>query len=58
MQTLMSVYYGDRMNVKFEGRNKAIAPYADNLNKVAQFDYDEMDLDKIDYQWNWDRFFF
>ena len=58
MQTLMSVYYWDRMNVKFEGRTKATAPFADNLNKMAEFDYDEMNLEEIDYKWNWDRFFF
>jgi hypothetical protein len=58
MQTLMSVYYGDRMNVQFEGRSKAVAQLANNLNKMATFDYEEMDLDKIDYKWNWDRFFF
>lgn len=58
MQTLMSVYYWDRMNVKFEGRTKSSSPYADNLNKMAEFDYDEMNLEEIDYKWNWDRFFF
>lgn len=58
MQTLMSVYYWDRMNVQFEWRTKGAAPYASNLNKMAEFDYDEMNLEEIDYKWNWDRFFF
>tara|TARA_R110002051_G_scaffold91273_2_gene160531 strand:- start:225 stop:398 length:174 start_codon:yes stop_codon:yes gene_type:complete len=25
---------------------------------MAEFDYDEMNLEEIDYKWNWDRFFF
>lgn len=58
MQTLMSVYYADRMNVEWVGRKISSNTVAKGLNKVAQFDYNEMGLDKLDYQWNWDRFFF
>jgi len=57
MQTLMSVYYNDRAEVEFEGRTSAGDAFAENINRLAKFDYDEMDLDKVDYQWNWDRFF-
>jgi hypothetical protein len=58
MQTLMSVYYTDKMNVSFQGRKETSRGAADTLTKIAEFDYDEMDLENIDYQWNFDRFFF
>lgn len=58
MQTLMSVYYNDRQVVNFAGRRASTNDVANNLNLMASFDYDEMELDKIDYKWNWDRFFF
>lgn len=58
IQTLMSVYYTDKMVVNFKGRKEAYNQVADNLTRMAEFDYDEMDLENIDYQWNWDRFFF
>lgn len=58
IQTLMSVYYNDRSIVEFAPRKSASQIYADTLNKMAEFDYDEMWLDEIDFQWNFDRFFF
>ena len=57
MQTLMSVYYNDRAVVEFEGRTSAGQAYAENINRLYEFDYDEMDMDVLDYQWNFDRFF-
>lgn len=58
IQTLMSVYYTDKMLVNFSGRKETNRAQAENLNRVAQFDYDEMDLESLDYQWNFDAFFF
>lgn len=58
MQTLMSVYYNDKMIVAFQWRKSTDAGKAENLNKLADYDYDVMELDKVDYEWNWDRFFF
>lgn len=57
MQTLMSVHYTDKATVKFTWRTETADKYAQNLNKIARFDYEEMDLDKINYQWYWDAFF-
>ena len=57
MQTLMSIYYNDKNVVEFEGVTAHTQCFADNINRLAEFDYGEMDLDKIDFQWNWDRFF-
>ena len=58
IQTLMSVYYTDKMLVNFAWRKENNRAQAENLNRVAQFDYDEMDLENLDYQWNFDAFFF
>lgn len=58
MQTLMSVYYTDKMTVQFDARKPTWIEKASNLNKIAEFDYDKMNLEQIDYQWAWDSFFF
>lgn len=57
MQTLMSVYHSDNMVVKFVWRKKINIEQAAQINRLAEFDYDEMELDKLDYLWNWNRFF-
>jgi len=57
MQTLMSVYYTDKPVVTFEWRTSSAQSYADNINRLVEFDYEEMELDKVDYQWLWDSFF-
>lgn len=57
VQTLMSVFYSDRMNVEFAARTKANIEQAANINLLAEFDYSEMKLEQLDYKWNWDRFF-
>jgi len=57
MQTYMSVYYNDKSVVEFEERSAWGKSYADNLNRLYEFDYDEMDVDKLDYQWAWDAGF-
>ncbi len=58
MQTLLSVYYADKMTVKWEGRKASNTGVAEALNRVCEFDYWEMGLDKLFYQREWDRFFF
>ena len=58
IQTLMSVYYSDKMNVEFSPRRKEYIPKAEQINRLAQFDYDEMWLSKIDYEWMWNTLFF
>jgi hypothetical protein len=32
--------------------------YADILTSLAKYDYDEMELSKLDYAKDWDSFFF
>lgn len=58
MQTLMSVFYTDRMEVTFQPRKITSLDKAESWNRLAEFDYSEMNLEEVDYQWNWDRFFF
>ena len=47
--TMLSLYYQDQLSVKFSSRNIFDREQADNLNKVAEYDYDEMDMDMWDY---------
>lgn len=47
--TMLSLYYQDQLSVKFSSRNIFDREQADNLNKVAEYDYDEMDMDMRDY---------
>lgn len=51
VQTLLSVYFSDKMNVKWTSRKPSSQQKAEQLNKVSEFDYDEMGLDKIMYNW-------
>jgi len=57
MQTYMSVNYTDRAIVEFEERTAANKPFADNLNRLREFDFYEMGEDVINYQWIWDAGF-
>ena len=47
--TMLSLYYQDQLSVVFSSRNIFDWEQADNLNKVAEHDYDEMDMDMWDY---------
>lgn len=55
---IMSNLYDDKMQVKFvpgeEMDNKKVA----SLNILAQNDYREMDMPRLDYDWTWDTLFF
>jgi len=55
---IMSNLYDDKMQVKFvpgeEMDNKKVA----SLNILAQNDYREMDMARLDYDWTWDTLFF
>lgn len=55
---IMSNLYDDKMQVKFvpseEMDNKKVA----SLNILAQNDYREMEMAKLDYDWTWDTLFF
>lgn len=53
-QTVLSLLQADRLGVEFGGRIEDDEPTAENLNALAEFDYDEMDMFWLDYEWNWD----
>lgn len=57
-QTVLASLYSDRLSVDFLGRDEGDEDTAENLNNLATFDYDEMEKDIIDYEWDWDASFF
>ena len=57
-QTIMSILTSDKLGVEFGGRQEGEEDQADNLNILAENDYDEMEKDRLDYEWNWDALFF
>jgi len=57
-QTILASLYDDRLSVKFSGRNGGDEEVAENLNNLSTFDYDEMEKDILDYNWDWDTSFF
>ena len=58
MTTLLAIYYSDEMQVSFQGREIGDTSMAVNIENTAKFDYDEMEMDIINYQVQWDRLFF
>lgn len=57
-QTVLASLYSDRLSVEFNGREEGDEETAENLNSLANYDYDEMEKDSIDYEWDWDTSFF
>ena len=58
MLTLMSLYYSDEITVSFAGRQLWDDELADNYNNLAIFDYEEMGLEKLTYDVQWNRLFY
>lgn len=56
--TMLAIYYSDEIQVSFQGREFGDVPFAQNIENTAKFDYDEMGLDIINFETQWDRFFF
>jgi len=57
-QTVLASLYNDRLMVDWIGRDEGDEEVAENLNALAEYDYDEMEKDKLDYFWIWDTLFF
>lgn len=57
-QTVLASLYDDRLMVDFVGREEGDDETADNLTKMAESDYVDMEKDKIDYDLDWDATFF
>jgi len=57
--TIHSELYDDRLMAQWEGRGgQGDEDVESNLNALAEFDYDIMGKNKLDYEWNWDAEFF
>lgn len=57
-QTVFASLYGDQLMVSFTPREVGDDEIAENLDAVAEYDYDEMEKDIIDYEWDWESMFF
>lgn len=57
-QSVLASLYADRLTSSFEAREDGDEERCDQLNPMAEFDYDEMDKDILDYEWDWDATFF
>lgn len=57
-QTVLASLYSDRLGVDFLGRESGDEETAENLNSLAGYDFDEMEKDILDYEWDWDTSFF
>lgn len=57
-QTVLASLYDDKMSVEFGARERGDEEQAENLNALADFDYDEMAKSELDYYWDWDTLFF
>lgn len=59
-QTITASLYDDELSVQFSGREDdgGDDERADVLQDVAEFDYDEMEKNIVDYDWIWDAGFF
>ena len=58
MGVLLGVTLLDQLSVSFSGRNLGLSELADKWEKLAKFDYEEMGMDIINYQCEWDRYFY
>lgn len=57
--TVHASLYDDRLMASWEGRGgRGDDDVEDNLNALAEFDYDVMQKSELDYKWNWDAEFF
>jgi len=57
-QTVLASLYIDRLSATFSGREEGDEETGDNLDAMAKFDYEEMEKDILDYEWDWDAGFF
>ena len=57
--TLLSAFYFDRLQVIFDPRGgEEDIDICEALNDTAKFDYTEMEMEDVEYDWLWDALFF
>ncbi len=57
-QTILASLYDDKLGTNFLGREEGDEEVAENLNLMAEYDYDQMDMNVVLYDWTWDTCFF
>lgn len=57
-QTVLASLYEDRLAVDFAGKEDGDEETADNLSAMAKADYDDMEKDQLDFEWDFDTAFF
>jgi len=57
-QTVFASLYTDKLSAVFTGREEGDDEVAENLQALAEYDYDEMGKDETDFEWDWDSVFF
>lgn len=57
-QTILASLYDDRLEVTFGGREEGDEETAENINALAESDFDEMHKDELDFELDWDTCFF
>lgn len=57
-QSVLASLYVDQLSSEFSARTPGDEETSAALNPLAEFDFDEMDKDIIDYMWDWDASFF
>lgn len=58
LQTVLASLYGDRLGVTHLGREEGDEETCSNIDALARFDYEEMENDVLDYEWDFDTCFF
>lgn len=58
INTYIALSYADELKVSFVSRNVADTEVADNLTALASFDFEEMRLDELNYQKQFDKWFY
>lgn len=57
-QTVLASLYDDRLATSFAARESGDDEKSEVQDNLAEFDYDEMQKERIDYEWDWDSSFF
>lgn len=57
-QTVLSALTEDRLSVEWAAKELGDSDTSENLNQLAEYDYQVMEKDAVDYDWNWNTLFF
>jgi len=57
-QTILASLYNDRLMTEFHPNEEGDEETAENVNAMAEYDYQLMGKDIMDYSWDWDATFF